>query len=224
LGIALVGGVSGRAAGARAAVAPARHTRAGLAPGLTNLQLAGQRVIGSYPGLTPPASLFTDISNGQVAGVIFFGENISSEAQIAAVITQLRQAQAQSPVQVPLLLMTDQEGGLVRRLPGEPALSEKQIGQSSDPVAAAAAAGTGAGRNLAGVGMNVNLAPVLDVYYKSGNFIDQYQRSYSSNPAVVSECGQAFITAQQQTGVAATASTSPAWDRPPRTRTPTTGR
>jgi beta-N-acetylhexosaminidase len=43
-----------------------------------------------------------------VAGAIFFGENISSEAQIAAVITQLRQAQAQSPVQVPLLLMTDQ--------------------------------------------------------------------------------------------------------------------
>ena len=140
-----------------------------------------------------------------MAGVIFFGENISSETQIAGVITQLRQAQAQSPVQVPLLLMTDQEGGLVRRLPGAPVLSEKQIGQSSDPVAAAAAAGTGAGQNLAGVGMNVNLAPVLDVYYKAGNFIDQYQRSYSSNPAVVSECGQAFITAQQQTGVAATA-------------------
>jgi len=204
-GIALIGGVSAPAASARAAVAPARHARAGLAAGLTNLQLAGQRAIGSYPGLTPPASLFTDISNGQVAGVIFFGENISSETQIAGVITQLRQAQAQSPVQVPLLLMTDQEGGLVRRLPGQPVLSEKQIGQSSDPVAAAAAAGTGAGQNLAGVGMNVNLAPVLDVYYKTGNFIDQYQRSYSSSPAVVYECGQAFITAQQQTGVAAAA-------------------
>ena len=133
-----------------------------------------------------------------MAGVIFFGENISSETQIAGVIKQLRQAQAQSPVRVPLLLMTDQEGGLVRRLPGQPVLSEKQIGQSSDPVAAAAAAGTGAGQNLAGVGMNVNLAPVLDVYCKAGNFIDQYQRSYSSNPAVVSACGQAFITAQQQ--------------------------
>ena len=193
--------ISAPAASARAAVAPARHARAGLAAGLTNLQLAGQRVIGSYPGLTPPASLFADISNGQVAGVIFFGENISSETQIAGVISRLRQAQAQSPVQVPLLLMTDQEGGLVRRLPGQPVLSQKQIGQSSDPVAAAAAAG----QNLAGVGMNVNLAPVLDVYYKTGNFIDQYQRSYSSNPAVVSECGQAFITAQQQTGVAATA-------------------
>jgi beta-N-acetylhexosaminidase len=205
LGAALAGGVSGCTVAARAAAAPARDPRAGLAAGLTNLQLAGQRVIGSYPGLTPPPGLFTDIENGQLAGVIFFGENISSEAQIAAVITQLRQAQAQSPVQVPLLLMTDQEGGLVRRLPGAPALSEKQIGQSADPVTAAAAAGTGAAQNLAGVGMNVNLAPVLDVYYKTGNFIDQYQRSYSSNPAVAAECGQAFITAQQQAGVAATA-------------------
>ena len=101
--------------------------------------------------------------------------------------------------------MTDQEGGEVRRLPGAPTLSEKQIGASSNPALAASQAGTGAGQNLAGVGMNVNLAPVLDVYYKSGNFIDQYQRSYSNKASVVTQCGQAFITAQQQTGVAATA-------------------
>src|SRR5580765_160396 len=175
------------------------------ATGLTSQQLAGQRVISSYPGLTPPQSLLDDITAGQTAGVIFFGGNISSETQIAAVITQLRQAQAQSPIGVPLLLMTDQEGGQVRRLPGAPAQSEKQIGASSNPVAAASSAGTGAGQNLAGVGMNVNLAPVLDVYYKSGNFIDQFQRSYSSNASVVASCGMAFITAQQKTGVAATA-------------------
>jgi beta-N-acetylhexosaminidase len=180
-------------------------TRAVAGPALTNQQLAGQRVISSYPGLTPPASLFSDITAGNTAGVIFFGENISSLAQIAGVVTQLRQARAKSPIQVPLLLMTDQEGGLVRRLPGAPTMSEKQIGQSANPAAAAAAAGTGAGQNLAGVGMNVNLAPVLDVYYKSGNFIDQFQRSYSNNPNVAATCGQAFINAQQATGVAATA-------------------
>jgi beta-N-acetylhexosaminidase len=204
-GIALIGGASAPAAAAQAAVAPARHTGTGRAAGLSHLQLAGQRVIVSYPGLTPPASLLAGISNGQVAGVIFFGENIASETQIARVTARLRQAQARSPVKVPLLLMTDQEGGLVRRLPGQPAASEKQIGHSAHPVTAAAAAGTGAGRNLAGVGMNVNLAPVLDVYYKTGNFDDQYQRSYSSDPAVVAECGRAFITAQQQAGVAAAA-------------------
>jgi beta-N-acetylhexosaminidase len=172
---------------------------------LSSAQLAGQRVVYSYPGLTVPSALLAAIGAGQAAGVIFFGGNISSDAQIASVIGQLVQAQRQSPVSSPLLLMTDQEGGLVRRLPGAPAQSEKQIGESANPAAAASQAGTGAGQNLAGVGMNVNLAPVLDVYYKSGNFIDQYQRSYSSKASVVTSCGQAFITAQQKTGVAATA-------------------
>ncbi|HEV2345685.1 MAG TPA: glycoside hydrolase family 3 N-terminal domain-containing protein [Actinocrinis sp.] len=183
----------------------APHPAAWLPNTLTNQQLAGQRVIYSYPGTTPPSSLYTALSSGQAAGVIFFGENISSESQIAGIIKKLRAAAAQSPVKTPPLLMTDQEGGLVRRLPGAPTLSEKQVGASSNPVSAATTAGTGAGQNLAGVGMNVNLAPVLDVFYQSGNFIDQYQRSYSNNPAVAAECGQAFITAQQATGVAATA-------------------
>ena len=172
---------------------------------LTSQQLAGQRVIFSYSGLTVPTALLQQISAGQAAGVIFFGGNISSDTQIASVIQQLRQAQQQSPVSSPLLLMTDQEGGEVRRLPGAPTMSEKQIGESSNPAAAASQAGTGAGQNLAGVGMNLNLAPVLDVYYKSGNFIDQFQRSYSNKASTVIACGQAFITAQQQTGVAATA-------------------
>ena len=110
---------------------PAPRTRPRAVAALSNLQLAGQRVISSYPGLTPPQALFNDIVAGQAAGVIFFGGNISSDTQIAGVITQLRQAQAQSPISVPLLLMTDQEGGEVRRLPGAPALSEKQVGQSS---------------------------------------------------------------------------------------------
>jgi beta-N-acetylhexosaminidase len=187
------------------ALAASRRPGVATATTLTPQQLAGQRVIYSYPGLTPPQSLFNDIQAGQAAGVIFFGENISSTSQIAGVVSQLRQAQAQSPIPQPLLLMTDQEGGLVRRLPGAPTQSEKQIGSSSNPVAAASSAGTGAGQNLASVGMNVNLAPVLDVYYKSGNFIDQYQRSYSNNAATCASCGQAFITAQQATGVAATA-------------------
>jgi len=180
---------------------------------LTRRQLAGQRVIFSYPGLTVPPALLQQISAGQAAGVIFFGENVSSEAQIAAVIRQLRQARRRSPVASPLLLMTDQEGGLVRRLPGAPALSEKQVGASADPVAAARSAGTGAGRNLAGVGMNVNLAPVLDVYHAPGDFTDQYQRSYSGSAATAAACGAAFIAAQQHAGVAATAKHFPGLGR-----------
>ncbi len=169
--------------------------------------MAGQRVIYSYTGLKPPASLLSLIRHGEAAGVIFHRGNIASRAQIRGVIRELARADAsaQNPVRAPLLLMTDQEGGQVRRLSGAPLLSEKQIGASGDPAAAATRAGTNAGRNLRGVGMNVNLAPVLDVFRKTGDFDDQYGRSYSKSPAVVSELGADFIAAQQQVGVAATA-------------------
>jgi len=55
------------------------------------------------------------------------------------------------------------------------------------------------------VGMNVNLAPVLDVYRAPGDFDDQFGRSYSPDPATAAALGAAFIAAQQAGGVAATA-------------------
>ena len=183
------------------AALPAHSAVAELSP----QQLAGQRVVYSYSGLKPPASLLRRIRAGEAAGVIFFGENISSRSQIRGVVDKLQQAATQSPVKAPLLMMTDQEGGQVRRLPGAPALSEKQIGASTDPASAARQAGRGAGRNLKGVGMNVNLAPVLDVFRTPGDFIDQFGRSYSMNPKTVARLGGAFIRTQQRTGVAATA-------------------
>src|SRR5579875_1655309 len=213
------GGASGHPAGQvrPAAVAPGiglrpgavSPVRAGYAmaeaaiPKLTPLQLAGQRVIYSYRGLNPPRGLLWLIAHGEAAGVIFFSGNVGSPAHLAAVVRELERAAA-SPVRAPLLLMTDQEGGLVRRLPGPPLLSAKQIGESAHPWAAARAAGAGAGANLRGVGLNVNLAPVLDVYRTPGNFIDQYQRSFSSNPKKVAKLGQLYATAEQAKGVAAT--------------------
>jgi beta-N-acetylhexosaminidase len=197
------GAVSASTVAVRAPASP----RSAALPRLTLAQLAGQRVIYSYSGLTPPLVLLSLIRQGKAAGVIFFGQNISSEAQISGVIRTLEAANASptNPVRAPLLLMTDQEGGEVRRLPGAPVLSEKQIGQSAHPILAATNAGTGAGRNLRGVGMNVNLAPVLDVFRTPGDFDDQFGRSYSKNPNVVSVLGAHFIRAQQHVGVAATA-------------------
>ena len=168
-------------------------------------QLAGQRIIYAYAGLRPPQSLLSAIRAGEAGGVIFFAPNVSSAGQLRGVIAELQQASLASPLHDRLLMLTDQEGGEVRRLPGAPVPSEKQIGESPNGVAAASAAGAGAGRNLRGAGLNVNLAPVLDVFRQSGNFIDEYQRSYSSDPNAVAALGAAFISAQQHLGVAATA-------------------
>ena len=214
------GAPGGQAAGRMAAVSPAIGLRpgavspsaAGLAaaqavlPKLTVAQLAGQRVIYSYTGLNPPAGLLKLIRHGEVAGIIFFSGNVGTEAHLASVVGQLQRADASlsNPVRQPLLLMTDQEGGQVRRLPGEPVLSAKQIGESAHPWAEATREGGLGADNLRGVGLNVNLAPVLDVFRKPGNFIDEFGRSFSSDPAKVAKLGQLFATAEQQHGVAAT--------------------
>jgi beta-N-acetylhexosaminidase len=193
--------------GARTAPGPPRALRAAAvtARALSVDQLAGQRVIYAYAGLQPPSSLLTAIRRGEAGGVIFFSWNISSVAQIRGVIDQFQRASLASPLHDRLLMMTDQEGGEVRRLPGAPTRSEKQIGESRDGAALAGSAGRGAARELRSAGMNVNLAPVLDVYRHAGNFIDEFQRSYSNNPATVGRLGGAFIGAQQADGVAATA-------------------
>ena len=182
-----------------------RTSHAPIVTRLSAQQLAGQRIIYAYAGLKPPASLLSAIRAGEAGGVIFFAPNVSSVSQLRGVIAQLQRASLASPLHTRLLMLTDQEGGEVRRLPGPPALSEKKIGQSANGASLAAAAGAGAGVNLRGAGVNVNLAPVLDVYRQAGNFIDEFQRSYSSNPATVVRLGKAFISAQQGKGVAATA-------------------
>ncbi|MGY3241098.1 beta-N-acetylhexosaminidase [Streptomyces sp. TE4109] len=203
-GTAALAGGMGLAGRSDAAVRIPERAHTSL-PALKPEQRAGQCVIHSYPGLTPPARLMDAIREGRTAGVIFFGENIESLSQIEGVIQEMNDANASAPVKAPLLLMTDQEGGMVRRLPGEPVLSAKDVGGSTDPEGQAEFTGSGAGMNLAGVGMNVNLAPVLDVYRRAGDFTDQYERSYSKDQDAVGTCGSAFITAQQDAGVAATA-------------------
>ncbi len=191
--------------------AAAQSPEATVAATLSAAQLAGQRVIYSYSGLTPPSALLKQIRHGQVGGVIFFSSNFANSAQFTSAVSTLvaNNALAQNPAHnFPLLLMVDQEGGEVRRLPGAPVNSEKFIG--SRPTAKqrntlARQAGRGAGQNLLSFGLNVNLAPVLDVFRAPGDFDDQFQRSYSMNPGIVSTLGAQFITAQQATGVAATA-------------------
>lgn len=189
----------------QARAAAAAGERAAQSRTLTLAQLAGQRIIYAYAGLQPPRSLLAAIRAGEAAGVILFSNNITSARQIRAVVAELQAASARSPLHAPLLILTDQEGGQVRRLPGAPALSERQIGMSRDRVSLARSAGVGAAGNLAAAGINVNLAPVLDVFRRPGNFIDEFQRSYSSNARIVAELGGAFISAQQRRGVAATA-------------------
>ncbi|HSR86151.1 MAG TPA: glycoside hydrolase family 3 N-terminal domain-containing protein [Streptosporangiaceae bacterium] len=192
-------------------VAMRQVAESAVAAAMSPRQLAGQRVIYRYSGRMPPASLLTLIRAGEAGGVIFFADNYASSAQFTATIKMLEAANraVTNPARAyPLLLMTDQEGGYVKRLPGAPYHSEKWIGARATAggrAYQAQLAGAGAASTLLSFGLNVNLAPVLDVYRVPGDFDDQYQRSYSMNPRVAANLGADFIRAQQSGGVAATA-------------------
>lgn len=166
---------------------------------------AGYHVVFSYPGLQPPPHLFALIRQGKVGGIILFGENVGSN--LSVIVEDFQSAYKQSPAYSAtlLLIMTDQEGGLVRRLPGGPQLSAKQVGQSPKPRQTAAKSGKEAAKALAADKLNTNLAPVLGVYRQAGDFLDQFGRSYGNTSSLVATCGSAFVSFQQSAGVIATA-------------------
>ena len=162
-------------------------------------QIAGQHVIWSYAGATPPDALFTALRAGTVGGIIFFKENVDDN--LASNIAKFKAANAAG---APLLLMTDQEGGQVRRLSGAPTLSAKQMGASSNPASTSKTQGVAAADNLVAYGMNTNLAPVTDVFYTPGDFTDQFRRSFSNDSARVTSCASAFADGQFSRGVLST--------------------
>lgn len=161
---------------------------------------AGYHVIYSYSGTTIPQSIFTAATNGHLGGLILFGANINDTlpAQLEKLQTAYKNSAAYAGA--PLLIVTDQEGGEVNRLPGGPTLSAKKVGQSANPGSTATSSGQTVGSVFGKYHVNGNLAPVLGVYRSAGDFLDEYQRSYGQTAALVSKCVGPYITALQAAG------------------------
>jgi beta-N-acetylhexosaminidase len=177
-------------------------------------QAVGQRVIASLPGTTVPDALARRIRRGEVGGVILFARNVASRAQVRALTDSLQAERRRGPRalrDLPLLVMIDQEGGLVKRLPGAPAESAGDLGAHDDP-ALARAEGIATARNLRGYGVNVDLAPVLDLGLP-GSFQRATERAYGATPAKVSRIGGAFADGLRAGGVLASAKHFPGLGR-----------
>ena len=140
--------------------------------------------------------ILADIHDLGLGGVILFGRNVTSPDQLAALTATLRAAAETRP----LLIATDQEGGQVARLApanGFAALpSADALGRSGD-VTQAATAGRQIARMLSSGGINLNLAPVVDLNVNPQNpSIGLLERSFSADPQVVIEMAEAQIDAQ----------------------------
>lgn len=79
---------------------------------------AGYHVIWSYSGSSIPQSIFTAAKAGQVGGLILFGENVNDNLPSQLNSLQAAYKNSSNYAGYPLLIVTDQEGGEVDRLPG----------------------------------------------------------------------------------------------------------
>jgi beta-N-acetylhexosaminidase len=160
--------------------------------------LVGQLIVARFVGPEPSSAFLARIRAGQIGAVILFGDNnAGGPGATLRVVNDLQDAARQGD-KPPLLIMTDQEGGDVRRLPGAPALAPAAM--SSDAIAQSQ--GQATGELLRSVGINVDLAPVADVEATSGSFLGP--RSFGSTPALVATRACAFARGLASAGVAYT--------------------
>lgn len=161
----------------------------------------GQLLMVSFHGEVANEDAKALIQEVKVGGIIYYNwsNGLHSPEQVRNLSAGL-----QDLAEIPLLIATDQEGGVVTRLtdgftrfPGN-----KTLGESGDPSLAYAAALT-MGQEMLAVGINMNLAPVVDVNSNPRNPIIG-ERSFGESPETVIAFGKKGLDGYRQAGVIAT--------------------
>ena len=168
---------------------------------LSEVQKAGQRLMVGFDGLSMNDTLKRYIGENKVGGLILFARNIADPDQVRE-LCAASQAYAHQCGQPPLFIAIDQEGGVVSRLkppftqfPGNPHM------QSTDDAVDFART---TARELNQIGVNMNMAPVLDVTPPHGPSVMQ-KRAFGSDPGHVSRMGKAVIRHLQMQKIMAVA-------------------
>jgi len=163
--------------------------------------LAGQRLMVGFEGTEPSARLAQLVQKMQVAGIILFSCNVESPKQLRRLCGYAQDC-ARSAGLPPLLIAVDQEGGPVARLREPwtrfPAASHMNTDEAASDFAATTAA------ELSEAGINMNMAPVLDVAPQGLQSI-MAERSYGSDPERVASLGAIVIEEFQRRNLMAVA-------------------
>ena len=165
---------------------------------MTLREAIGQLFILGFEGHTPSEALKTFVRDLTPGGLILFGRNLGNPEEIAALTNALQVA---SPT--PLFFAIDQEGGKVTRLPPPFTqwLSASAVGAVGSTELTHAVASAIA-RELMVVGINMNMAPVLDVLSNPANPV-MAGRCYGSDAHVGAQHGIAFYRGLASEGVLA---------------------
>jgi beta-N-acetylhexosaminidase len=171
----------------------------------TNLSLAekvGQLFMVGIEGTEVTPELAAWMATYGWGGVIIFGRNVESPAQLLY-LTQGLQAAAQARGRLPLLIAVDQEGGRVVRLkaPFTTFPTAAKVGQTGSEQLAYHV-GAAIATELRAVGINMDMAPVLDVLTNPANTVIG-DRAFGTHPQCVARQGVACMRGMHAAGILA---------------------
>src|SRR5690606_35161445 len=159
---------------------------------LTTLEKIGQLIMAGFHGTTVTDEVVSLIRDYKVGNIILFSRNIESAEQLYK-LTQDLQRVALKEIGIPLFISIDQEGGMVTRIyddatyfPGAMTIAATNDVKNAYEVA------DKMGEELLALGINMDLAPVLDVNNNPKNPVIGV-RSFSDDPQMVSDYGIAAI-------------------------------
>jgi beta-N-acetylhexosaminidase len=166
---------------------------------MTPREMIGQLFMIGFLGTSVTPELSSFMKKYKPGGVILFSRNLESVHQMVELTNSLQACSPHSP----LLISIDQEGGRVSRLPNGFTIFPPcdLLGRCNSTELAYAAAATIA-KELRAVGVNMNMAPVLDVNSNPANPVIG-DRAFGATPSVVSELGLATVAGLQDNKIVA---------------------
>ncbi|GIP25746.1 beta-glucosidase [Paenibacillus sp. J23TS9] len=169
---------------------------------LTLREKVGQLIVAGFPGLDIDEQTQRLIADYKIGNIILFAHNVKDKEQVRSLCTDL-QAKITEHTGHPALISIDQEGGRVTRLPKEAvnvpgAMATASTGRPEN----AYAAGRITAREMLALGINFNLAPVLDINNNKKNPVINV-RSYGDTAEIVTEYGLQMMRGLQEGGVLA---------------------
>ena len=167
---------------------------------MTVKHMLGQKLIFGFHGTALSEEFKSLIREYKIGNVILFLRNVESAAQVRRLCQEI-QTLIREETGYPPFIVIDQEGGIVSRLPddGVTTPNAMTVAATADPENARIAAEI-TSRQLRGLGVNFNMAPVLDVNTNAANPVIGV-RSLGDDPVEVARYGEAAVRAYNDAGV-----------------------
>ena len=158
---------------------------------MTTEEKVGQLLIAGFYETEAGEEARSYIQDYHVGGLILYGRNVESAQQLTDLTNGLKALAGDG---IPLFLSTDQEGGMVERMPPE----IQKLPNAYD-VSAPAAFGAALGTECAAFGLNTDFAPSLDIWSNPNNTVIG-RRAFGSDAETVTQRGLACLTAMEESG------------------------